>query len=190
MRVTGTELPGVLLVEPRVFRDARGHFLETWSRARYEEAGIAAGLEFVQDNVSVSRRGTVRGLHYQEPHAQGKLVSVLLGEVWDVVVDIRRGSPTFARWAGFTLSAENGRQLWVPPGFAHGFAALADDTVFAYRCTDSYHPEAEGTVLWSDPALAIPWPVEGEPLLAAKDAAALPLGEIPPYCLPRYGEGS
>ena len=185
MRVSAAELPEVLLLEPRVFRDERGLFRETWSRARYEAAGVA--LEFVQDNVSVSRRGTLRGLHYQEPHAQGKLVSVLRGAVWDVAVDIRRGSPTFGRWAGFHLSGEDGRQLWVPPGFAHGFVALEDDTVFSYRCTDYYHPEAEGTVLWSDPALAIAWPLDGPPLLAAKDAEAPCLREIAAERLPVFG---
>lgn len=183
MRVTETALAGVLLVEPRVFRDARGHFLETWSQGRYAEAGIAG--PFVQDNVSVSRRGVVRGLHYQHPHAQGKLVSVLRGEAFDVAVDIRAGSPTFGKWVGARLSGEDGRQLWIPPGFAHGFAALSEETVFSYRCTELYHPEAEGTVLWSDPALAIPWPVS-EPLLAEKDRAALPLSEIAPERLPRW----
>ena len=175
MTVKPTALPGVLLIEPRVFRDGRGHFLETWHEARYREAGIAG--PFVQDNVSVSTRGVLRGLHVQNPHPQGKLVGVLEGAVWDVAVDVRPDSPTFRQWVGCTLSGENGHQLWIPPGFAHGFVVTSERAVFAYKCTDVYRPEAELTVRWDDPALGIAWPVEA-PELSAKDAAAPLLGEI------------
>lgn len=183
MKVTELALPGVLLIEPRVFGDARGWFMESWHAERYAAAGVGAG--FVQDNVSFSRRGTLRGLHYQHPHPQGKLVGVLEGEVWDVAVDIRVGSPTFGRWVGTVLSAENHRQLYIPPGFAHGFVVTSDVALFHYKCTDVYHPEAEGTVLWSDPALGIDWPVAA-PTVSQKDAAALPLAQLSPDALPRF----
>lgn len=182
MKVVETELPGVLLVEPVTFRDERGWFRESWHLDRYREAGLPA--RFVQDNVSRSHRGVLRGLHYQEPQSQGKLVSVLEGEVFDVAVDIRRSSPTFGRWAGFTLSAENARQLYVPEGFAHGFVVLSEVAVFAYRCTAYYRPDAEGTVRWDDPDVGIEWPVE-RPRLSPRDAAAPTLAEIPPERLPR-----
>ncbi|GAB4263307.1 MAG: dTDP-4-dehydrorhamnose 3,5-epimerase [Thermoleophilia bacterium] len=185
MRVVETELPGVLLVEPRVFGDERGYFLETYQARRYAEAGIPG--PFVQDNLSFSRRGVLRGLHYQHPHGQGKLVWVLQGEVFDVAVDIRRGSPFFGRWVGVRLSAENKRQLWIPPGFAHGFCVVSETALFAYKCTDYYAPEAEGAVRWDDPALGIDWPV-ADPVISAKDAAGLRLAEIPPERLPAYGE--
>ena len=174
-------LPGVILIEPRVFRDDRGYFLETWSRQRYQEAGLPA--DFVQDNLSYSKAGVLRGLHYQHPTAQGKFVSVLRGEVFDVAVDIRRGSPTFGKWEGFVLSAENGRQLYVPEGFAHGFVVTSEDALFSYKCTAPYDPAAEGSVAWDDPALGISWPVSA-PTLAAKDRAAPRLGDIPPDRLP------
>lgn len=182
MKVTPTMLPEVLLLEPRVFRDERGSFRETWHAEHYH---AVAAFSFVQDNVSASRRGVVRGLHFQQPHAQGKLVGVPAGAAFDVVVDVRRGSPTFGRWVAEELSQENGRQLWIPPGFAHGFQALADETVFLYKCTDVYHPECERTVLWSDPALAIPWPV-GEALVAPKDDAAPLLQDFPQSQLPAF----
>lgn len=183
MRVQQTELPGVLLVETRIFRDARGSFRETWNAARYEEAGV--GATFVQDNVSVSQKGVLRGLHYQHPHAQGKLVSVLRGRVFDVAVDIRRGSARFGRWTGVELSDGNARQLWIPEGFAHGFLTLSDDVVFAYRCTEFYYPDAEGVLLWNDPEIGIEWPT-ANPILAAKDAAAPPLRAVPEERLPAY----
>jgi dTDP-4-dehydrorhamnose 3,5-epimerase len=183
MKVTQSALLGVRVVELRVFRDERGYFLETWSEERYAAAGIDA--RFVQDNLSYSRGGVLRGLHFQEPHAQGKLVSVLRGEVFDVAVDVRVGSPTFGRWEGFTLSAENGRQLYLPPGFAHGFVVTSEDALFAYKCTDYYHPGAERTLLWSDPELGIEWPVES-PLVSPKDRGGLPLREVPPEHLPRF----
>ena len=177
MKVTPTELDGVLLLEPRVFHDERGYFLETWREDRYAAAGVPAA--FVQDNVSWSRRGVLRGLHLQRPHPQGKLVQVLHGEVWDVAADVRPGSPSFGRWAGFALSAENARQLWIPEGFAHGFVVLSEQALFHYRCTDVYHPEAEITVRWDDPDLAIAWPV-ADPLVSPRDAAGVALRDLRP----------
>ncbi len=186
MEVRRTELADVLLIEPRVFGDTRGFFLETFHAERYGAAGIRG--PFVQDNWSRSVGGTLRGLHFQEPHAQGKLVQVVAGAVYDVAVDVRRGSPTFGRWVGVELSAENKRQLWVPGGFAHGFVVTSDVADFFYKCTDVYRPEAERAVAWNDPALAIRWPVEA-PLLSPKDAAAPCLADAP--MLPRYdGAGS
>jgi len=179
-------LPEVLVVEPRVFADERGSFFEAYSARRYAEAGIpAAGGAFVQDNVSVSRRGVLRGLHYQHPHGQGKLVGVLLGEVFDVAVDVRRGSPTFGRWAAARLSAADRRQLYVPPGFAHGFLVTSAEAVVGYKCTDYYRPEAERSVRWDDPRLAINWPTEG-PVLSAKDGAAPTLDAVAEEWLPPY----
>lgn len=183
LKVTGTALPGVLLLETRVFHDERGYFLESWSEARYAAAGLPS--RFVQDNLSHSRGGVLRGLHFQEPHAQGKLVTVLRGEVFDVAVDVRVGSPTFGRWEGFTLSAESGRQLWLPPGFAHGFVVTSADALFSYKCTEYYHPQAERTLLWNDPELGIDWPVE-QPLVSEKDQRGVPLREIPPGHLPQF----
>jgi dTDP-4-dehydrorhamnose 3,5-epimerase len=183
MNVEATALPGVLLLSPRVFADDRGHFLETWRRDRYAALGIDG--DFAQDNASFSRRGVLRGLHFQQPHGQGKLVSVLLGEVWDVAVDVRAGSPTFGQWVGYTLSAGNARQLWIPAGYAHGFVVTSDEAVFSYKCTDVYHPEAELTVRWDDPDVAVAWPVQPS-LVADKDAAAPFLRDIPPERLPRY----
>jgi dTDP-4-dehydrorhamnose 3,5-epimerase len=176
MRIETTALTGVLVLEPRVFGDARGYFLETWNVRRYAEAGLPSG--FVQDNVSFSARGVLRGLHFQQPHAQGKLVHVLQGEVFDVAVDIRPDSPTFGGWVGVTLSAESHRQVWIPPGFAHGFCVTSETALFAYKCTDYYCPECEGTVLWNDPDIGIVWPIE-QPLLSAKDAAAPRLRDLP-----------
>lgn len=182
MKVMPTELPEVLLIEPRVFGDARGFFLEAFQTERYAAAGIAA--PFVQDNLSRSVRGTLRGLHFQEPHAQGKLVQVLRGGVWDVAVDVRRGSPHFGAWVGVELNDENRRQLWIPPGFAHGFCVLTDVADFFYKCTDIYKPELERAVRWDDEALKIRWPVSS-PLVSAKDQAAPTLAAAP--VLPTYG---
>ena len=179
MKVTPTALPDVLVIEPRVFGDDRGFFFESWNRRALEQAGIAA--QFVQDNHSRSRRGVLRGLHYQIEHAQGKLVRVVAGEVYDVVVDLRRSSPTFSRAYGVALSAENRRMLWVPPGFAHGFLAVSDWAEFLYKTTDYWYPEHERTLLWNDPALAIDWPLSGPPILAAKDAAGSPLAAADTY---------
>ncbi len=186
MRVTPTDLPDVLIVEPRVYEDERGYFLETFQAHRYAQAGIPG--PFVQDNLSFSRQGVLRGLHYQHPHAQGKLVWVLQGEVFDVAVDIRKGSPTFGRWVGVWLSAENRRQVWIPPGFAHGFCVVSETALFTYKCTDYYAPEAEGTVRWDDPDLGIAWPVS-KPIVSPKDARGLRLKEIPAERLPPYSGG-
>jgi len=175
MKVTATDLAGVKLIEPKVFGDDRGFFMESWNARAFAQAGIDA--TFVQDNHSRSRKGVLRGLHFQRaPHAQGKLVRVVVGAVFDVAVDIRRDSPSFGRWVGHELSATNHRQLWVPPGFAHGFVVLSDSADFLYKTTDYYAPQAEGAVRWDDPAIGIDWPRLDVPLsLAAKDRDAPPL---------------
>jgi dTDP-4-dehydrorhamnose 3,5-epimerase len=183
MQVTKTDIPDVLVVDPRVFGDDRGFFLETYSSARYAEAGIPAS--FVQDNLSRSARGVLRGLHMQHPSGQGKLVHVLEGEVFDVAVDVRVGSPTFRRWVGFLLSAQNKRQLYIPPGFAHGFCVTSETALFAYKCTELYHPEHELGILWNDPDIGIPWPVQ-DPVLSGKDRVYPRLAEVPESRLPRY----
>jgi dTDP-4-dehydrorhamnose 3,5-epimerase len=175
MKVTPTAIPDVLIIEPKVFGDARGFFFESYNRQAFNEA-TGLDVDFVQDNHSKSAKGVLRGLHYQlPPKAQGKLVRVVQGEVFDVAVDIRKGSPTFGRWAGEVLSAENRCQLWIPPGFAHGFLTLSDTAEFLYKTTDYYSPEHERSLLWCDPALGIEWPIDGEPKLAVKDATALTL---------------
>jgi dTDP-4-dehydrorhamnose 3,5-epimerase len=179
MKVTPTALPEILLIEPRVFGDARGYFFESYNRRALAEVGLAA--EFVQDNHSLSGRGVLRGLHYQLEHAQGKLVRVSAGEVFDVAVDLRRSSPSFGRWVGVTLSAENKRMLWIPPGFAHGFLVLSDAAEFLYKTTDYWYPEFERCLLWNDPALDIAWPLAGTPTLAAKDVAGQPLAQADVY---------
>lgn len=176
MKVIETELPGVLILEPRVFRDGRGWFGESWRRERYAEAGLPA--EFVQDNVSRSSRGVLRGLHLQNPRPQGKLVTVLDGLVWDVAVDLRAGSPQFGRWTAVELCGDTLRQFWVPPGFGHGFVVLSAEAVFGYKCTDVYDAASEFGVRYDDPDLAIPWPM-GAPQLSAKDAALPWLRDIP-----------
>ncbi len=185
MKVTPTALHEVLLIEPQVFQDARGFFLESYAARRYVEAGIPQ--PFVQDNHSGSARGTIRGLHYQLKHPQGKLIRVLRGAVFDVAVDIRRGSPTFGRWVGVELSADNKRQLFIPAGFAHGFCALADGTEMEYKCTDYYAPDDQCGVRWNDPTIAIHWPAT-DPLLSEKDLAYLPL-MAERDDLPDYGSG-
>ena len=172
MKVLPTTLPGVVLLELDVFGDTRGRFMETFRRDRYHEVGVAVGLDFVQDNFSSSVKGTLRGLHYQLEHPQGKLVHVTRGEVYDVAVDIRRGSPTFGQWVGTLLSADNHRQLWLPPGFAHGFLVTSDDAHFSYKCTATYLPSDDRSLRWDDPELGITWPLEGEPLLSKRDVAA------------------
>jgi dTDP-4-dehydrorhamnose 3,5-epimerase len=183
MNVVPTKLPGVLVIEPRVFRDARGYFLETWHQRGYAEA---AGLilPFVQDNLSHSERGVLRGLHYQHPAAQGKLIVVVEGEVYDVAVDIRPNSPTFREWYGVVLSASNHRQCYIPPGYAHGFVVTSDAAKVCYKCTEYYEPRGEGSILWNDPDLAIDWPVP-TPVLSPKDEAAPRLRDVPPARLPR-----
>jgi dTDP-4-dehydrorhamnose 3,5-epimerase len=178
MRVIPTALPDVAIVEPRVFRDGRGWFFESWNRRSLAAAGL--DVDFVQDNHSRSARGVLRGLHYQVEHAQGKLVRVVVGEVFDVAVDLRERSPTFGRHVGLRLSADEPRMLWVPPGFAHGFVVLSDVAEFLYKTTDYWYPEHERTLLWNDPALGIDWPV-ADPLLAPKDAAGTPLADAARY---------
>ena len=178
MQITPTALPGVLILEPRVFGDERGFFLESFNQRAFD-AALGHTVTFVQDNHSRSQRGVLRGLHYQlPPHAQGKLVRVVRGSAFDVAVDIRRGSATFGRWAGATLDGASHRQMWIPPGFAHGFLALDDDTHFLYKTADYYDRESERAIAWNDPAIGIDWPTQGSaPLLAAKDAAAPRLAE-------------
>ncbi|MFC4726838.1 dTDP-4-dehydrorhamnose 3,5-epimerase [Coralloluteibacterium thermophilus] len=183
MKLIETALPGCTVIEPAVFGDARGFFFETWNAERFGEHALPT--RFVQSNVSSSARGVLRGLHYQWPRPQGKLVSVLEGEVFDVAVDIRRGSPHFGRWAGVVLSAENRRQFWIPEGFAHGFAVLSERALFSYLCTDVYVREADAGLRWNDPSIGIDWPVT-DPLLSDKDAAAPLLAEVPEARLPVY----
>jgi dTDP-4-dehydrorhamnose 3,5-epimerase len=184
LRITPLSLPEVLLIEPDVFGDDRGFFLELYRQPRYAEAGI--GLPFVQDNHSRSFRGVLRGLHYQISHPQGKLVTVIAGEVFDVAVDVRRGSPTFGRSVSYVLNAADHRQLYIPPGFAHGFCTMSETADFLYKCTDIYRPEDERGVLWSDPQLAIDWPAK-TPILSAKDEAFPTLASMPARQLPAYG---
>lgn len=175
MEILTTEFPGLVLIKPKIFGDARGYFYESWNKERYVSAGIVE--DFVQDNVSFSSRGVLRGLHYQKPYTQGKLVSVLMGEVWDVVVDLRRSSPTFGKWQGFTLTGEHKEQLFVPCGFAHGFCVLSETALFQYKCTDKYSPNSEHGIIWNDPTLAIPWPVEN-PIISEKDIKHPNLSEL------------
>ena len=179
MKVTPTGLPDVLLIEPRVHGDERGFFFESWNHRTFAEAGIEA--EFVQDNHSLSGRNVLRGLHYQIEHAQGKLVRVCAGEVFDVAVDLRRSSPSFGRSVGVRLSAESKRMLWIPPGFAHGFLVVSETAEFLYKTTDYWYPEHERTLLWSDAALGIAWPLDGAPKVAPKDAAGRPLASADVY---------
>jgi dTDP-4-dehydrorhamnose 3,5-epimerase len=176
VKVIPTAIPGVLVIEPRVFGDARGFFFESWNRRAFAEA-VGRDVEFVQDNHSASERNVLRGLHYQVRQPQGKLVRVVAGEVYDVAVDLRRSSPTFGEWIGERLSADDHRVLWVPPGLAHGFLVLSERAEFLYKTTDYYAPEHERSLLWNDPALGIDWPLAGTPLLKPKDAAGTPLAE-------------
>lgn len=181
MRTYALGLPGPLVIEPRVHGDARGYFLETWHATRYRGAGLPA--RFVQSNLSRSGPGVVRGLHYQYPEPQGKLVWVPQGRVFDVAVDIRPGSPTFGQWAGVELSSENHRQFYVPEGFAHGFCVLGDTALLSYLCTAEYHPEYDAVIAWDDPDIGIRWPVEAA-VISDRDAAAPRLAEVPPERLP------
>jgi len=185
MNVKETKLPGVLIVEPDVFADERGFFLETWSTTRYEEAGIPG--PFVQDNVSLSGRGILRGLHFQYPQSQGKLVQILSGEVVDVAVDIRADSPTFGQWVSEVLSGTNHRQMYVPPGLAHGYCVTSETALFSYKCTDFYNPATENGIIWNDPDLGIDWRVD-EPLLSPKDAGYPRLKDISRDKLPPFGQ--
>jgi len=183
MKVAAASIPGLLIIEPSVHGDDRGFFMESYSRDRYAEAGLPS--EFVQDNLSLSAKGILRGLHLQHPNAQGKLCFVLEGEVFDVAVDARRGSPTFGQWEGVTLSSENKRQLYVPPGFLHGFCVLSERALFSYKCTEFYSAPGEVGVAWDDPEIGIKWPIES-PLLSAKDQQNPRLRDIPVDTLPRY----
>ncbi|KJV31654.1 dTDP-4-dehydrorhamnose 3,5-epimerase [Luteibacter yeojuensis] len=183
MKVSETSLPGVLVIEPRVHADGRGFFFESHHARRYADAGV--GSSFVQTNVSKSTRGVLRGLHYQLPGPQGKLVTVLDGDVFDVAVDIRTGSPTHGRWTAVMLTARNHRQLWIPEGFAHGFCVTSESATFLYQCTALYDPTADRAIAWDDPTLAIDWPVSA-PSLSAKDARAPTLAELSPRDLPIY----
>ena len=183
MNIVRTDIEGVLIFEPKAFGDPRGFFMETWSRNRYTDAGLA--VDFVQDNVSSSTKGVLRGLHYQYPQPQGKLVQVLRGEVLDVAVDIRVGSPTFGRAVTCVLSEDNHKQFYVPEGFAHGFCVLSEMALFSYKCTNYYNPKTEGGVLWNDPDLAIDWPMD-EPALSEKDRICPRLKDIPKDQLPVY----
>jgi len=183
MKAIETDLPGCVVLEPQVFGDARGFFYESFNRDKLLAAGL--DLQFVQGNVSSSMQGVLRGLHYQWPKPQGKLVSVLEGEVWDVAVDIRRGSPTFGRWTAVVLSAENKRHFWIPPGFAHGFATLSERALFTYLCTETYDRDADAALRWNEARFAIDWPV-GSPLLSDKDARAPFLDDVPEARLPVY----
>ncbi len=176
MNVLNCHIPGLLIIEPKVFGDTRGFFLETWNRRRYGEAGL--DVDFVQDNVSFSRRGILRGLHFQNPKPQGKLLQVLQGEVFDVAVDIRRSSPTFGKWHGLVLSGENKTQFYIPAGFAHGFVVLSETALFQYKCTELYSPQDEMAIRWDDPDLGIQWPLK-EPLLSDRDAKGLRLRDMP-----------
>ena len=174
MKVVETPIPGLVIVEPRVFGDERGFFLETFNAARFAESGLPSA--FVQDNHSRSARGVLRGLHYQRRNPQGKLVSVVRGEVWDVAVDIRDGSPTFGKWFGMSLSESRRQLLWIPPGFAHGFCVLSESADFLYKCTALYDPEDDRGIRWDDPAIGIDWPL-ANPTLSAKDRALPTLAE-------------
>jgi dTDP-4-dehydrorhamnose 3,5-epimerase len=177
MKAIPTAIADVLVIEPAVFGDARGSFFESWNRRAFAKL-LGREVDFVQDNHSASGRGVLRGLHYQVKQAQGKLVRVTSGEVFDVVVDLRRSSPTFGRWVGERLSAANHRMLWVPPGFAHGFLVLSESADFLYKSTDYYAPEHERTLLWNDPAVGVEWPLEGAvPVLKPRDAAGTPLAQ-------------
>lgn len=183
MKIIETRLPGAVIIEPAVFGDSRGFFFESWNAERFAAHGLPT--RFVQSNVSSSSRGVLRGLHYQWPRPQGKLVSVLEGEVFDVAVDIRRGSPTFGQWEGVVLSAENKRQFWIPEGYAHGFLGLSDRVIFTYLCTDVWVKEVDSNIRWDDPQIGIDWPIDA-PLLSDKDAAAPVLADIAQDRLPVF----
>jgi dTDP-4-dehydrorhamnose 3,5-epimerase len=185
MEVKKTAIDGAYIIEPKVFGDQRGFFLETYSQQRYQDAGIPG--TFVQDNLSLSRRGVLRGLHFQSPNAQGKLVSAPMGEVFDVAVDIRRNSPTFGKWVGVHLSGENKRQFWVPPGLAHGFVVLSETALFSYKCTQYYAPQDEHAIMWNDPDIGIEWPLVEGIQLSQKDQAGVRLASFDRSKLPVFG---
>ena len=187
MNIVPTSIPGAVIIEPRVFGDARGFFMETWQQQRYAEAGLP--LTWLQDNLSKSRRGVLRGLHLQNPQPQGKLITVLMGEVFDVTVDVRLGSPTFGKWTSVLLSGENKKQFYIPPGCAHGFAVLSEEAIFFYKCTEFYDAASEITILWDDADLGIDWPL-ATPVISAKDLGGMRLKDIPKNKLVRYAEPS
>ena len=176
MKVIETAIPDVKIIEPAVFGDERGFFMETWQQDKFSK--LVAERIFVQDNHSKSKKGILRGLHYQMENTQGKLVRVVSGEVYDVAVDVRKDSPTFGKWVGVLLSAENKRQLWVPEGFAHGFYVMSEDAEFVYKCTDYYNPESEQTIIWNDPFLSINWPITEQPILSEKDKSGLMFEQV------------
>jgi dTDP-4-dehydrorhamnose 3,5-epimerase len=184
MNIIKTKLPGVLILEPKVFPDDRGYFLETWNSKRYEQAGIPG--PFVQDNISFSKKGILRGLHFQYPQSQGKLIQVLSGEVMDVVVDISIDSPTYGQWHGEILSESNHRQMYIPPGFAHGYCVTSETAIFSYKCTDFYNPSTEHGIIWNDPDIGIEWPI-ARPVLSDKDRAYPRLKDLRPEYLPQFG---
>ena len=185
MKVEKTKFPGLFVLKPQAFGDVRGYFMELYHSEKYANAGIRA--TFVQDNISVSRQGCLRGLHYQFPNSQGKLIWAVQGSVFDVVVDIRRGSPTFGQWFGTEISSDNRKQLWVPPGFAHGFCVMSETVAFMYKCTDFYSPQSEYTILWNEPSLNIKWPLLS-PVLSEKDKNGHLLRDIDPEKLPEYSD--
>jgi len=184
MNIIETKLSGVLIIEPKVFPDERGYFFESWNSKRYRQSGIPG--PFVQDNISFSKKGVLRGLHFQYPQSQGKLIQVLSGEVLDVVVDICVGSPTYGRWHGEILSESNHRQMYVPPGFAHGYCVTSETAIFSYKCTDFYNPDTEHGIVFNDPDIGIEWPIE-KPVLSAKDEAYPRLKDLRPEYLPQFG---
>ena len=181
MNVIDTDIPDVKIIEPQVFGDERGFFMETWQQKKFEELVTGKPTTFVQDNHSKSKKGILRGLHYQTENTQGKLVRVVSGEVFDVAVDIRKESPTFGKWVGVYLSAENKRQLWIPEGFAHGFYVTSDEAEFIYKCTDYYNPKAEVSLLWNDKTISIEWPLKNEPTLSDKDIEGVEFNKIPTF---------
>lgn len=185
MNVINTDIPDLLIIEPKVFGDQRGYFLETFQAERYKSAGILC--DFVQDNLSFSAKGVLRGLHFQIKHPQAKLVQVLKGSVYDVAVDIRPGSPTFGKWVGIELSEDNHRQFFIPQGFAHAFCVLSDTALFNYKCSDYYNPHDEGGIIWSDPEIGIDWPMNS-PVLSQKDSIYPKLSEIKPENLPVFSK--
>jgi dTDP-4-dehydrorhamnose 3,5-epimerase len=186
MKVIATEIEGPLIIEPDVYRDQRGFFMETYHIERYRNCGIDS--RFVQDNVSRSVKGVLRGLHYQIAHPQAKLVQVLEGEIYDVAVDLRQDSPAFGKWVGVTLSGRNLRQFFIPEGFAHGFCVTSETVLFSYKCGDFYFPEDEGGILWSDPSLGIDWPIE-RPVLSDRDRNQPLLKDVPPHRFPNLSSG-
>ena len=179
MKVIDTKIPDVKIIEPTVFGDERGFFMETWQQKQFEELVTGKPTQFVQDNHSKSKKGILRGLHFQTENTQGKLVRVVSGEVFDVAVDIRTDSPTFGEWVGVYLSAENKRQLWVPEGFAHGFYVTSDEAEFVYKCTNYYDPNSEVSIKWNDKDVGVEWPLSSEPLLSGKDQAGIPFKQCP-----------